>query len=121
MSAWQRGRAPMPRGPPGHVTFDEVDIRALVQEGHLKVTRWQVASKDLTLGLALDIHFAAELADSTLDGCLRFKPSASLEQRDPRTAAVIATTGAPRGPDGTYSIKIGGSVGQRRLLGQACT
>jgi hypothetical protein len=30
-------------------------------------------------------------------------------------------TGAPRGPDGTYSIKIEGRVGQRRLLGQACT
>ena len=120
-----RLRSPGPMGaggiPFGHITFDKVDIRAEVQQGHLKVTRWQVASKDLTLDLTLDIPFAAELADSTLDGCLRFKPSPSLEQRDPRTAAVIATTGAPRGADGSYSIKIEGRVGQRRLLGQACT
>jgi type II secretion system protein N len=119
-----RLQSPSPRGgslPFGHITFDKMDIRAEAQQGHLKVTRWQVASKDVTLDLELDIHFAAELADSTIDGCLRFKPSPSLEQRDPRTAAVIATTGAPRGPDGSYTIKIAGSVGQRKLLGAACT
>jgi len=120
-----RIRSPGPMGAGGirfgHVAFDKVDIRAEVQQGHLKVTRWQVASKDLTLDLKLEIHFAAELAASTLDGCLRFKPSSALEQRDPRTAAAIALTGAPRGPDGTYSIKIEGRVGQRRLLGQACS
>lgn len=118
-------RPPGPAGagdvPFGHVRFDQVDLRAEVQQGHLKVTRWQVASKDVALDLKLDVHLAAELADSTLDGCLRFKPSPSLEQRDPKTAAAIATTGAPRGPDGTYSIKIGGRVGQHRLLAQACT
>jgi type II secretion system protein N len=120
-----RLQAPGPMGDGGisfgHLTFDKVDLRAEVQQSHLKVTRWQVASKDLTMDLRLDIHLAAELADSTLDGCLRFKPSRELEQRDPKTAAVIAMTGAPRGPDGVYSIKIEGRVGQRRLLGQACT
>ena len=105
----------------GHLAFDKVDLRAEVRQSHLKVTRWQVASKDMTMDLRLDVHLAAELADSTLDGCLRFKPSASLEERDPKTAAVIAMTGAPRGPDGVYSIKIEGRVGQRRLLGQACS
>ena len=105
----------------GHLSFDKVDLRAEVRQSHLKVTRWQVASKDMTMDMRLDVHLAAELADSTLDGCLRFKPSAALEQRDPKTAAVIAATGAPRGPDGVYTIKIEGRVGQRRLLGQACT
>ena len=83
-----------------------MDLRAEAQQDHLKVMRWQVASKDLTLDLKLDIHFATEFADSTLDGCLRFKPSSSLEQRNPKSAAVIATTGASRGPDGIYSIEI---------------
>lgn len=111
-----------PEGIPfGHVTFDKLDLRAEAQQGHLKITRWQLASKDLTMDLKLDIQLAAQLEDSKVEGCLRFKPSASLEQRDPKTAAVIATTGAPRGPDGVYSIKIEGRVGQRKLLGQACT
>lgn len=104
----------------GHVTFDKVDVRVQIDQGHMKVTRWQVESKDLTLDVKLDIGLAAELANSTLDGCLRFKASPSLEQRDPKTAAVINVTGAPRGPDGFFSIKVGGTVGQRKLLGQAC-
>lgn len=107
--------------PFGHVTFDKVDVRAEVAQGHVKVTRWQLESKDLTLNLRLNVRLAAELADSTIDGCLRFKASPSLEQRDPRTAAIIGATGAPLGDDGVYSIKIAGSLGQRKLLGQACT
>ena len=105
----------------GHLTLDKVDLRAEAQQGHLKVTRWQIASKDLTMDLRLDIQLAAELADSTVDGCLRFKPSPALEARDAKTAAAISMTGAPRGPDGVFSIKIEGRVGQRKLLGQACT
>jgi hypothetical protein len=73
------------------------------------------------LELRLDVGLAADLESSTVDGCLRFKANPSLEQRDPRTAAVIATSGAPLGKDGVYSIKIEGTVGQRKLLGQACT
>lgn len=105
----------------GHVTFDKVDVRVEVKQGHVKVTRWQLESKDLTLDVKLDIDLAAELANSTLDGCLRFKASPSLEQRDPKTAAAINVTGAPRSPDGFFSIKVTGTVGQRKLLGQACS
>jgi type II secretion system protein N len=104
----------------GHLTFDKVDVRAEIDRGHVKITRWQLESRDLMLDLRLDIELAAELADSTLDGCLRFKPDPSLTQRDPRTAVLISATGAPAGPDGVYSIKIGGSLGQRQLLGLAC-
>ncbi len=105
----------------GHVTFDKVDVRMQIDRGHVKVTRWQLESKDLTLAVTLDIGLAAELADSLLDGCVRFKASPSLEQRDPRTATIINTTGALRGPDGLFSIKVGGRVGQRKLLGQVCS
>jgi len=105
----------------GHLTFDKVDVRAELDDGHVKLTRWQLESPDLTLHATLAIDLAAELADSTLDGCLRFKASPSLARRDPRTAAMIATTGAVLGPDGTYSIKIAGRVGQRKLLGQVCS
>ena len=105
----------------GHVTFDKVDLRAKIDQGHVKVTRWLLESKDLMLDVKLDIDLASELADSAVDGCLRFKASPSLEQRDPRTAAVINTTGALRGPDGFFSIKVGGHVGQKQLLGQACS
>jgi type II secretion system protein N len=104
----------------GHITFDKLDLRLHVEDGHVKVTRWQLASSDVTLDVQLDIDLATELADSLLDGCVRFKATPSLEQRDPRTAAVINTTGALRDPDGSFSIKVAGQVGQRKLLAQAC-
>ena len=107
--------------PFGHIALDKVDLRAEIQQGHLKVTRWQLESKELMLELRLDIGLAADLASSTVDGCLRFKPNPALERRDSKTAAVMAISGAPRGKDGVYSIKIEGSVGQRKLLGVACT
>jgi hypothetical protein len=104
----------------GKVTFDKVDIRAEITKGHMKVTRWRLESKDLTLDATLEIDLATELADSTLDGCVRFKPSAALAHRDPTTAAVIATTGGMLGPDGVYSIKIAGRIGERKILGKQC-
>ncbi|HEX7836198.1 MAG TPA: type II secretion system protein GspN [Kofleriaceae bacterium] len=104
----------------GHVTFDKVDLRAEIEHGHVKVTQWQLESKEVMLDLKLDIDLADELSDSALDGCVRFKANPSLAQRDPRTAMMISTTGASPGPDGVYSIKIGGRLGQRRLLAQAC-
>ena len=107
--------------PFGHVTFDKVDVRMQIDNGHVKITRWQLESKDLTLALKLDIDLATELADSLLDGCVRFKASESLEQRDPTTAAVINTSGAVRGPDGFFSIKVDGNVGQRRFLNLTCS
>jgi type II secretion system protein N len=107
--------------PFGHVGFDKVDLRAQIDHGHVTVTRWQLESKDVTLAIRLDIELAAELADSPIDGCVRFKPNPSLEQRDPRTTAVINTSGALRGPDGLFSIKVGGRVGQRKLMAEACS
>ena len=80
----------------------------------MKVTRWQLESKEVMLDLKLDIDLADELADSTLDGCLRFKANPSLAQRDPKTAMIISTTGASPGPGGVYSIKMVTSPGEAR-------
>ncbi len=107
--------------PFGHVTFDKVDVRAVVEAGHVEVTRWQLESPDMMLQATLHIDLAANLDDSAIDGCVRFKPAPGLAERDPKTAAVLATTGAPLGPDGVYSIKLEGTLGKRRLLAGACT
>ena len=37
-----------------------------------------------------------------------------------QTAAVLSLTGAPLGDDGFYSIRLEGTVGELRRLGQAC-
>ena len=107
--------------PFGHLTFDKIDVRGVVQAGHVEVSRWQVESKDVTLTATLQIDLATKLDDSPIEGCVRFKPAADLATRDPKTSAVIATTGALQGPDGVYSIKLGGTLGKRKMLGQVCT
>jgi type II secretion system protein N len=107
--------------PFGHLTFDKVDLRVQVDNGHAKVTRWQLESKDLTLSVKLDIELAHNLDDSLIDGCVRFKPSLALERRDPRTATALSTTGARRDADGFFTIKVDGNLGQRRLLNQTCS
>jgi type II secretion system protein N len=107
--------------PFGHLTFDKIDVRGVVQAGHVEVSRWQLESKDVMLTATLQIELAPELDDSTIAGCVRFKPDPELAHRDPKTAAVIATTGALQGPDGVYSIKLEGTLGKRKLLGKVCT
>lgn len=104
----------------GHVTFDRLDVKVAVADGHLRITTWKLVSKDLSLDLRLDVTFAPELDASTLEGCVRFVAGPGLAKRDPKTAAVLLTTGAPVGPDGVSSITIGGTVGHRRMLGQVC-
>ena len=107
--------------PFGHVTFDNIDVRGVVRAGHVDVSHWQLESKDISLTATMHIDLAATLDDSKLDGCVRFKPAPGLADRDPQTAAVIATTGAQAGPDGFYSIKLEGTLGKRKLLAQQCS
>ncbi len=104
----------------GHVTFDRIDARAELADGHVKLTRWELVSKDLVFNASLRIELADVLADSTLDGCMWFKPAPGLLERDPKTHALISTTGATADADGFFQIKIGGRIGARKYLAQQC-
>lgn len=106
--------------PFGHLTFDKLELQASIDKGRLAVTRWHAESPDLALQIALRVELATPLEDSTLHGCVRFKASPTLGDRDPRTAAVIATTGAALGADGLSSIQVAGTLGAHRLLGKVC-
>ena len=69
----------------------------------------------------MKIQLASSFDDSQLDGCLKFKAAPTLAQRDPQTAAVIATTGGLADDAGVFHIKIAGSAGKRKLLARLCT
>lgn len=113
-----------PRGQPGidfgHLALDSLDVRAEVREGHVTLTRWELVSKDLSLSATLRVDLADNLADSTLDGCVWWKPQPALLAREPKTHAVVMTTGASIDAEGYFQIKIGGRLGQRKLLAQQC-
>ncbi len=104
----------------GHIKLDSVDARAELRDGHVDLTRWALASKDLTFDATLRIELADVLADSTLDGCMWFKPDPGLLVRDPKTHALISTTGASPDADGLFQIKISGRIGARKYLAQQC-
>jgi len=106
--------------PFGRLTFEELDVRGEIKDGVVELTRWHARSKDATLELALKIALADDFADSALDGCVAFKADPSLAHRDPKTAAVIATTGATADATGLFHIAIGGSAGTRKLLARTC-
>ncbi|MEO9187821.1 MAG: type II secretion system protein GspN [Kofleriaceae bacterium] len=104
----------------GQLVIDKLDVRAEVSGGHVAITKWELASKDLAFDARLRIDLADRLEDSTLDGCLWFKPDPALIAREPKTLAVLQTTGATAGTDGYFEIKVGGRIGERKLLAQAC-
>lgn len=106
--------------PFGTLTFDELDVRGQITDGNLELTRWHARSKDVTLELALKIALADNFDDSALEGCVTFKADPTLAQRDPKTATVIATTGATADASGLFHIEIAGTAGEQKLLARAC-
>lgn len=68
----------------------------------------------------LRIELADALADSTLDGCMWFKPDPRLVARDAKMHALISTTGATADADGYFQIKVTGRIGARKYVAQQC-
>jgi hypothetical protein len=104
----------------GYLAFESLDIRASVHDGRAEITTWELVSKDIELHARMRIDLDDDLASSTLDGCLWFKESAALVKAQPKTAALIQTTGANINRDGFFSIKISGTLGASRRLAQEC-
>jgi len=104
----------------GHLAIASIDARVDVKDGRADLSRWALTSNDLTLYARLRITFADNLEDSMLEGCIRFRPELALAARDPKTAAVLDTTGASKDAEGFFTIRVGGTIGDRKYLAQAC-
>lgn len=104
----------------GHLTVDRLEAKVAIGDGALSLTSWTLASPDLELDVAYTMKLAATYADSTVDGCIRFKPTEALEQRDPKTYSLLVLTGASRADDGHYHIKLEGRAGALRRLAKQC-
>jgi type II secretion system protein N len=104
----------------GKLDLGRVEIHAGIEDGVLRLERGTIDSNDITVRSALTIRFADQIEKSSLDGCVRFKPDPGLARREPDTHAALQTTGATLGPDGFYSMKIGGTLGDYQLIGAPC-
>jgi hypothetical protein len=90
----------------GHVALDRVDVRIELADGHAKISRWLVGSNDLAIDLTGDVTLAADLDQSRIDACLRFKPTEALRQRDSKTYNVLSLTGAAVDAQGDFAIHL---------------
>ena len=104
----------------GKIALGKVDIRGQAKAGVLELTAFDMVSDDLELHAKLRVALADDIGASPIDGCIWFKETPALVQRDPKTAAVLQTTGASRDEAGFFSIKLSGTVGAVKRLAQSC-
>jgi type II secretion system protein N len=102
------------------IEIDKLLARFEVKKGVAKVAKFDVASKDGELRIDFEAKLEKQLNDSQVTGCLRYKPSKGLEERDYRTALQLKTTGAPLGPDELFHIKLQGQMREIKRLGVVC-
>ncbi len=104
----------------GHLDFDKLDVTLTVENGHAVIRKFAVTSPDVAIELIGEVDLATTIAASRVFGCLRFKPSPTLEKTQPKTFAVLSVTGAPLDEAGYYSIRLEGTIGDMKRLGQVC-
>jgi hypothetical protein len=105
--------------PFSYLTFDELSARADFGDGHMHLTsRWR--SPDFELDGRVDATLAKTAADSRLDGCVVFRPTDVLRERDPKLHALVAVTGANTNEAGWFMIAIGGTLGDMKALARTC-
>ncbi len=102
------------------VNIDKLLARFEIKKGVAKVAKFEAISKDGELKVDFEAKLEKVLNESQVTGCLRFKPSQELEQRDYRTALQLKTTGAPLGPDDLFHIKLQGPLREVKRLGVVC-
>ena len=102
-----------------HLTFDTVRMRAEFRDGLVRVTsQWR--SRDMTLDADIDGVLAPRAEDIELAGCVVFRPTDALRERDPRMHSLLSVTGAPSDDDGQFYIRLSGTLGAMRRRGEIC-
>ena len=104
----------------GTVRVDSLAAKVEIKSGKLDVTKFELKSPDGEVHVDFSVALAQEFNESLVTGCLRFKGTPELEKREPKTAAELTTTGAPRGPDGLFHIRLDGKFKEIKRLGQVC-
>ena len=104
----------------GHLDVDQLDVAVAIANGHADLTKFVLRSPDLVLEITAHVELASSLEDSQLLGCIRFKGTPALAQRDPKLTALLGITGAPQDTDGMYTIRLDGSLAAPKRLGQIC-
>jgi hypothetical protein len=88
-------------------------------DGTVKMTTtWR--SDSFVLDGEITGKLAARAEDIELAGCVRFRATDALRTQDPIMYSIVTLTGAPQDGD-MFSVKLEGTLGKMRRLGQVCS
>jgi type II secretion system protein N len=104
----------------GQIDLDRLELRFTITNGQAKLVMWHLDSPDLDLDISGHVELAERWSNSTLDACLRFRVKPQLQQRSPKTAALLALAGAHVGEDGFHNIRVRGTPGKPVLRAELC-
>ncbi|MEJ7603970.1 MAG: type II secretion system protein GspN [Kofleriaceae bacterium] len=107
------------------IDFGKVMIQSLlakveVKKGKLAITKFEAKSDDGKLEVEYEMALQQNVDDSEVEGCLRFEGSETLRKREAKTHTALTTTGAQRGPDGLFHIRLDGKFKDMKRLPQSC-
>lgn len=107
------------------IDFGTINVASLaakvdIKGGHLALSKFDFQSPDVELAVEYDLTLQPVLDDSLVAGCLRFKGTEVLAEREPKTHAALTTTGANIGPDGLFHIRLDGKFGKMGRKAQTC-
>lgn len=104
----------------GKVNVASMHAHVTIKDGILELDRFDTKSEDGELHVDFQVTLAPQFDDGMVAGCLRFKGSDKLLDKEPRTHAALSTTGANLGPDGLFHIRLDGTFKQMKRLAQTC-
>ncbi|MBV8760910.1 MAG: type II secretion system protein GspN [Deltaproteobacteria bacterium] len=104
----------------GKVDIDSLVARAEIKNGKLDVTKFDVQSKDGEVHVDYSMTLDKDFGNSVVAGCLRFKGSKLLEQKEPKTFAALQTTGAELRSDGLFHIRLTDRFSMMKRLNMEC-
>lgn len=101
------------------VSLDGLAAEVRIADGVARLTQFALASDDLELQVGFVVRLARAPEDSRLDGCLRFRPTATVATRDPRLHALL-TLASPASANGWDHVRVTGTVEAPRLRAEVC-
>ena len=104
----------------GKVLVQSMLAKVDIKKGTLQVTKFETKSDDGQLQVEYQMALQQNVDDSAVTGCLRFEGSENLRKREPKTHTALTTTGAQRGPDGLFHIRLDGKFKEMKRLAQPC-
>lgn len=104
----------------GKVNVTSMNAHVKIKDGILELDKFDTKSEDGELHVDFQVTLAPQLDDGMVAGCLRFKGSDKLLEKEPRTHAALSTTGANLGPDNLFHIRLDGKFKEMKRLAQTC-